>query len=60
MSATSRFARRMERYLGTVELTQDLTPLRALEGERRLLAIREFAGHQLDLKTEASDHRLSV
>jgi len=24
-------------YLGTVELTQDLTPLRALEGERRLL-----------------------
>jgi len=25
------------RYLGTVELTQDLTPLRALEGERRLL-----------------------
>ncbi len=25
------------RYLGTLELTQDLTPLRALEGERRLL-----------------------
>ena len=25
------------RYLGTVELTQDLSPLRALEGERRLL-----------------------
>jgi DUF438 domain-containing protein len=25
------------RYLGTVELTQDLTPLRALQGERRLL-----------------------
>ena len=24
-------------YLGTLELTQDLTPLRALEGERRLL-----------------------
>jgi DUF438 domain-containing protein len=24
-------------YLGTVELTQDLTPLRQLEGERRLL-----------------------
>jgi DUF438 domain-containing protein len=24
-------------YVGTVELTQDLTPLRALEGERRLL-----------------------
>ena len=24
-------------YLGTVELTQDLTPLRALQGERRLL-----------------------
>ena len=24
-------------YLGTVELTQDLTPLRALSGERRLL-----------------------
>ncbi len=25
-------------YLGTLEVTQDLTPLRALEGERRLLA----------------------
>jgi DUF438 domain-containing protein len=25
------------RYLGTLEVTQDLTPLRALEGERRLL-----------------------
>lgn len=25
-------------YLGTVELTQDLTPLRQLSGERRLLA----------------------
>jgi DUF438 domain-containing protein len=24
-------------YLGTLEVTQDLTPLRALEGERRLL-----------------------
>jgi len=24
-------------YLGTIELTQDLTPLRALQGERRLL-----------------------
>ena len=24
-------------YLGTVELTQDLTPLRVLQGERRLL-----------------------
>jgi hypothetical protein len=24
-------------YLGTVELTQDLTPLRALQGEKRLL-----------------------
>jgi DUF438 domain-containing protein len=33
------FAVRTEdgRYLGTVELTQDLTPLRALQGERRLL-----------------------
>ena len=33
------FAVRSEdgRYLGTVELTQDLTPLRALQGERRLL-----------------------
>ncbi|HEY4931886.1 MAG TPA: DUF438 domain-containing protein [Terriglobales bacterium] len=33
------FAVRAEdgRYLGTVELTQDLTPLRALQGERRLL-----------------------
>jgi DUF438 domain-containing protein len=26
------------RYVGTLEVTQDLTPLRALEGERRLLA----------------------
>ncbi|MEJ5297039.1 MAG: PAS domain-containing protein, partial [Armatimonadota bacterium] len=25
-------------YLGTLEVTQDLTPLRALEGERRLLS----------------------
>ena len=24
-------------YLGTVELTQDLTPLRAFQGERRVL-----------------------
>jgi DUF438 domain-containing protein len=33
------FAVRAEdgRYLGTVELTQDLSPLRALQGERRLL-----------------------
>jgi uncharacterized protein len=33
------FAVRTEdgRYLGTVELTQNLTPLRALQGERRLL-----------------------
>lgn len=33
------FAVRAEdgRYLGTVELTQDLTPLRALQGQRRLL-----------------------
>jgi len=26
------------KYLGTVELTQDLAPLRLLSGERRLLA----------------------
>ena len=26
------------RYLGTMEITQDLTKVRALEGERRLLA----------------------
>jgi uncharacterized protein len=31
------------RYLGTVELTQDLTPLRALEGERRLLQYESAA-----------------
>ncbi len=31
------------RYLGTVELTQDLTPLRALEGERRLLQYESSA-----------------
>jgi DUF438 domain-containing protein len=30
-------------YLGTVELTQDLTPLRALEGERRLLQYENSA-----------------
>ena len=30
-------------YLGTVELTQDLTPLRALEGERRLLQYESSA-----------------
>jgi DUF438 domain-containing protein len=29
--------------LGTVELTQDLTPLRALEGERRLLQYESSA-----------------
>lgn len=28
-------------YLGTLEVTQDITPLRALEGERRLLAYTE-------------------
>ena len=40
------FAVRAEdgRYLGTVELTQDLTPLRALQGERRLL---EYEGAAL-------------
>lgn len=27
----------LRRYLGTVELTQDIAPLRALQGERRLL-----------------------
>ncbi len=31
-------------YLGTLEVTQDLTPLRALEGERRLLQYDEDAG----------------
>jgi uncharacterized protein len=31
------------RYLGTVELTQDLTPLRALQGERRLLEYESSA-----------------
>jgi hypothetical protein len=31
------------RYLGTVELTQDLTPLRALDGERRLLQYESAA-----------------
>lgn len=31
------------KYLGTVELTQDLTPLRALQGERRLLAYESSA-----------------
>lgn len=30
-------------YLGTVELTQDLTPLRALQGERRLLEYESSA-----------------
>jgi len=30
-------------YLGTLEVTQDLTPLRALQGERRLLAYDEEA-----------------
>ena len=29
------------KYLGTVELTQDIAPLRALEGERRLLQYNE-------------------
>ena len=39
------FAVRAEggRYLGTVELTQDLTPLRALQGERRLLEYESSA-----------------
>jgi hypothetical protein len=39
------FAVRTEegRYLGTVELTQDLTPLRALQGERRLLEYESSA-----------------
>jgi len=31
------------KYLGTVELTQDLTPLRALQGERRLLQYESTA-----------------
>jgi hypothetical protein len=30
-------------YLGTLELTQDLTPLRALQGERRLLEYESSA-----------------
>jgi hypothetical protein len=30
-------------YLGTLEVTQDLTPLRALDGERRLLEWQEGA-----------------
>ena len=30
-------------YLGTLELTQDLTPLRALQGERRLLQYESSA-----------------
>ena len=29
-------------YLGTLEVTQDLTRLRGLEGERRLLAVRRL------------------
>jgi DUF438 domain-containing protein len=29
------------KYPGTLEVTQDLTPLRALEGERRLLQYDE-------------------
>jgi DUF438 domain-containing protein len=39
------FAVRTEdgRYLGTVELTQNLTPLRALQGERRLLEYESSA-----------------
>ena len=32
-------------YLGTLEVTQDLTPLRALEGERRLLQYDEPKGN---------------
>jgi DUF438 domain-containing protein len=31
-------------YLGTLEVTQDLTPLRALQGEQRLLQYREGPG----------------
>jgi DUF438 domain-containing protein len=31
------------RYLGTLEVTQDIGPLRALEGERRLLGYAEPA-----------------
>ena len=31
-------------YLGTLEVSQDLTPLRALEGERRLLSYDDAAG----------------
>jgi len=32
------------RYLGTLEATQDLTRLRALEGERRLLQYEDGKG----------------
>jgi DUF438 domain-containing protein len=31
-------------YLGTLEVTQDLTPLRALQGEQRLLQYHEGSG----------------
>jgi uncharacterized protein len=33
------------KYLGTVELTQDLAPLRQLSGERRLLAYESAEVH---------------
>jgi hypothetical protein len=33
------------KYLGTVELTQDVAPLRQLSGERRLLAYESNEGH---------------
>ena len=33
-------------YLGTLEVTQDLTTLRALQGERRLLSWGEHGGEE--------------
>ena len=41
--ALLRSSRRDGHYLGTVELTQDLTPLRVLQGERRLLEYESSA-----------------
>lgn len=40
-------------YLGTLEVTQDLTPLRALEGERRLLQYESKGGENESAETPA-------
>jgi DUF438 domain-containing protein len=40
-------------YLGTLEVTQDLTEVRALEGERRLLAYDEVVRDAPALQVEA-------